>query len=92
MDFFQILFRNSATRIMNDKFNGIGVYLTCNNIQAVSFFNSLSQILPEKVYQFERMGYFCLDSKEGTKDHPVFNRTVTLKDTWTRLSKTEIKI
>ena len=53
---------------------------------------SLSQILPEKVYQFERMGYFCLDSKEGTKDHPVFNRTVTLKDTWTRLSKTEIKI
>src|SRR3989339_178507 len=53
---------------------------------------SLGQALPEKVYQFERLGYFCLDSKAGAKDHPVFNRTVTLKDTWTRLSKTEIKI
>jgi len=47
---------------------------------------SLEQVLPEKVYQFERMGYFCLDSKDSTPDHPVFNRTVTLKDTWAKLS------
>jgi glutaminyl-tRNA synthetase len=46
---------------------------------------SLEQVLPEKVYQFERMGYFCLDSKDSTPDHPVFNRTVTLKDTWAKL-------
>jgi len=47
---------------------------------------SLEQVLPEKVYQFERMGYFCLDSKDSTPDHPMFNRTVTLKDTWAKLS------
>ncbi|MFA5906488.1 MAG: glutamine--tRNA ligase/YqeY domain fusion protein [Desulfobacula sp.] len=47
---------------------------------------SLSRALPENVYQFERMGYFCLDSKDSTQDHPVFNRTVTLKDTWAKLS------
>ena len=47
---------------------------------------SLGQALPEKVYQFERLGYFCLDSKAGAKARPVFNRTVTLKDTWAKLS------
>ncbi len=48
---------------------------------------SLAAAEPEKVYQFERMGYFCLDSKDSAKDRLVFNRTVTLKDTWTRLLK-----
>jgi glutaminyl-tRNA synthetase len=35
-------------------------------------------------YQFERLGYFCVDpdSKAGA---PVFNRTVTLKDTWAKI-------
>jgi len=47
---------------------------------------SLGQALPEKVYQFERLGYFCLDSKAGAVGRPVFNRTVTLKDTWAKLS------
>jgi glutaminyl-tRNA synthetase len=39
-------------------------------------------------YQFERLGYFCadLDSKPG---HPVFNRTVALKDTWAKIEKRE---
>jgi len=47
---------------------------------------SLGQAMPEKVYQFERLGYFCLDSKAGAVGRPVFNRTVTLKDTWAKLS------
>jgi glutaminyl-tRNA synthetase len=34
-------------------------------------------------YQFLRKGYFCLD-KESTSDKLVFNRTVTLKDTWSK--------
>ena len=34
-------------------------------------------------YQFERLGYFCLD-KEATPSAPVFNRTITLKDTWAK--------
>jgi glutaminyl-tRNA synthetase len=37
-------------------------------------------------YQFERQGYFCVDpdSKPGA---PVFNRTVTLRDTWARIAQ-----
>ncbi|MES2709478.1 MAG: glutamine--tRNA ligase/YqeY domain fusion protein [Verrucomicrobiota bacterium] len=33
-------------------------------------------------FQFERLGYFCLDSKHSQPGRPVINRTVTLKDTW----------
>jgi len=33
-------------------------------------------------FQFERQGYFCLDSVDSTADKPVFNRTVTLKEGW----------
>jgi glutaminyl-tRNA synthetase len=35
-------------------------------------------------FQFERNGYFCVDSKNTTEDKLVFNRTVTLKDSWGR--------
>jgi glutaminyl-tRNA synthetase len=40
-------------------------------------------------YQFERMGYFCVDSKYSQPGKPVFNRTVTLKDTWAKIQKAE---
>ena len=36
--------------------------------------------------QFERLGYFCVDP-DSTPGHPVFNRTVTLRDTWARIAK-----
>ncbi len=36
--------------------------------------------------QFERKGYFCVD-KDSQKDKPVFNRTVTLKDSWSKIAK-----
>ena len=48
---------------------------------------SLVNAQPEKVYQFERNGYFCVDSKTSTPDHLVFNRTVTLRDTWAKVIK-----
>jgi glutaminyl-tRNA synthetase len=38
--------------------------------------------------QFERLGYFCPDP-DSTPDHPVFNRTVTLKDTWAKVRAQE---
>ncbi len=31
-------------------------------------------------FQFMRVGYFCLDNKDSTAEHPVFNRSVSLKD------------
>lgn len=33
-------------------------------------------------FQFEREGYFCIDNKDGTKEKPIFNRTITLRDSW----------
>jgi methionine--tRNA ligase beta chain len=51
----------------------------------------LSKAAPGTRFQFERMGYFCADSADSTPDHPVFNRTVTLKDEWTKIQKTQEK-
>jgi glutaminyl-tRNA synthetase len=48
---------------------------------------SLAGAAPEDFYQFERLGYFCVDSKDSTADQPVFNRTVTLRDTWAKIAK-----
>lgn len=41
---------------------------------------------PGTRYQFERQGYFCVDT-DSTRDKPVFNRTVTLRDTWAKIEK-----
>ncbi len=48
---------------------------------------SLANINPEENYQFERTGYFCLDTKASDYNKPVFNRTVTLRDSWARKNK-----
>ncbi|MHC4933376.1 MAG: glutamine--tRNA ligase/YqeY domain fusion protein [Planctomycetota bacterium] len=38
-------------------------------------------------YQFERQGYFCVDSVDSAPGNPVFNRTVTLRDSWAKIEK-----
>ena len=43
---------------------------------------SLVNATPDIRYQFERTGYFCLDSVDSMPGKPVFNRTVTLRDSW----------
>lgn len=43
---------------------------------------SLAEADPEQGFQFERTGYFCVDSKDSKADALVFNRTVGLRDTW----------
>jgi glutaminyl-tRNA synthetase len=40
--------------------------------------------VPETRYQFERLGYFCTDQRDHRPGRLVFNRTVTLKDSWTK--------
>jgi glutaminyl-tRNA synthetase len=47
---------------------------------------SLKNAQPGHRVQFERLGYFCIDP-DSTPDRLVFNRTVTLKDTWAKLEK-----
>jgi glutaminyl-tRNA synthetase len=48
--------------------------------------NHLPTQFPDGIerYQFERMGYFCTD-RDSTPEHPVFNRTCTLKDSWAKI-------
>ena len=45
---------------------------------------SLAQAEPAKRYQFERLAYFCLDSRDSKPGKAIFNRTITLKDTWAK--------
>jgi glutaminyl-tRNA synthetase len=47
---------------------------------------SLAEAQPGDKFQFERTGYFCVDL-DSTPEKPVFNRTVTLKDSWAKIEK-----
>jgi glutaminyl-tRNA synthetase len=47
---------------------------------------SLSTATPGTRYQFERLGYFCVDL-ESKAGKPVFNRTVGLRDSWAKAAK-----
>ena len=48
---------------------------------------SLSDLESGEPVQFERLGYFCVDSEEHSAAMPVFNRVVTLRDSWAKLEK-----
>lgn len=48
---------------------------------------SLVNASSDQPYQFEREGYFVLDGVDSTAEKPVFNRTVTLRDTWAKANK-----
>ncbi|MEW6738490.1 MAG: glutamine--tRNA ligase/YqeY domain fusion protein [Nitrospirota bacterium] len=48
---------------------------------------SLKDAKPGDRFQFERLGYFCVDTVDSTPGKPVFNRIVTLKDEWTKIQK-----
>jgi glutaminyl-tRNA synthetase len=45
---------------------------------------SLAAATLDDRFQFERLGYFALDPKDSKPGAPVFNRTITLKDTWAK--------
>ncbi len=50
---------------------------------------SLAQAEAGRRFQFERQGYFCADTVDSSPSRPVFNRTVTLRDTWAKIQKAE---
>jgi glutaminyl-tRNA synthetase len=50
---------------------------------------SLAKATPESRFQFERLGYFCVDPVDSTENRLVFNRTVTLRDTWAKIMDKE---
>lgn len=49
--------------------------------------SSMAGAAPGSLYQFLRLGYFCVDSVDSSPGLPVFNRTVSLRDTWARIEK-----
>lgn len=49
---------------------------------------SLSEAKPGSRYQFERLGYFCVDP-DSSEDKLIFNRTVSLRDTWAKIQKAQ---
>ena len=48
---------------------------------------ALKDAKPGDKYQFERLGYFCADTKDSSPAKPVFNRSVSLRDTWGKINK-----
>jgi glutaminyl-tRNA synthetase len=66
-------------------------YLDNLNPDALKVVNGLvepgvADAAPGTRYQFERVGYFCVD-RDTAPGKPVFNRTVTLRDTWAKIEK-----
>ena len=50
---------------------------------------NLAGAAPGSIYQFERQGYFCVDSVDSSDKKFLFNRTVSLRDTWARIEKAQ---
>jgi len=69
-------------------------YLNPNSLETLSSCRvepSLAGAVPKSRYQFERLGYFCVDSVDSTPGKLVFNRTVPLRDTWAKIEKAQGK-
>ena len=64
--------------------------LNPNSLEAAEFVPrgafTLSGATPGSRYQFERQGYFCVDP-DTTPEKLVFNRTVSLRDTWAKIAR-----
>jgi len=51
----------------------------------------LARAAPGSIFQFERQGYFCVDPADSSPGKPVFNRAVTLRDTWSKIERAQKK-
>jgi glutaminyl-tRNA synthetase len=51
----------------------------------------LAKAEPGSRFQFERLGYFFVDPIDSKPGQPVFNRTVTLRDTWAKIEQAQQK-
>ena len=77
----------------DDKDVDFKTHLNPNSLKTLSSFvePSLADAKPGSRYQFERLGYFCVDPVESSGKSLVFNRTVTLRDTWAKIQKKQQK-
>ena len=58
-------------------------------VEAAKLEPSLAEASPGSRYQFERQGYFCVDTRDSMSGKPIFNRTTTLRDTWARVQRSQ---
>jgi glutaminyl-tRNA synthetase len=69
-------------------------YLNPNSLETLTSCRvepSLAGAAPGNLYQFERLGYFCVDPVDSADGALVFNRTVSLRDSWAKIEKKEQK-
>jgi glutaminyl-tRNA synthetase len=69
-------------------------YLNPNSLEILTSCHvepSLAGATPGNRYQFERQGYFCVDT-DSSEGAPVFNRTVSLRDSWAKIEKAQKKM
>ncbi len=65
-------------------------YLNPNSLETLTSCRvepSLTAAAPGSRYQFERQGYFCVDSVDSSPEALVFNRTIALRDSWAKIEK-----
>lgn len=68
-------------------------YLTPNSLEVMTSCRiepGLAAAQPGDKFQFERLGYFCVDP-DSTPEKPVFNRVVSLRDTWAKIAQQQQK-
>jgi glutaminyl-tRNA synthetase len=65
-------------------------YLNAHSLEVIADAKlepSLAEATPAERYQFERIGYFCVDSVDSKPKKLVFNRTASLRDSWAKMEK-----
>lgn len=69
--------------------NAFMKYLNPNSLKVIAGYleTSLAGAKPGDRFQFERLGYFCVDTVDSASGKPVFNRTVPLRDSWAKIEK-----
>jgi len=69
--------------------DGCESVLNPNSLEVVTGYvePSLANAAPGSSFQFERLGYFCVDLNDSSAKRPVFNRTVALRDSWAKIEK-----
>ena len=82
------LFNNLFSVEKPDEYDSIKEVINPNSIE--TFYNSrienhLLEAMPGDKFQFERLGYFCVDKIDSISNLPIFNRTVTLRDSWAKI-------
>ncbi len=75
----------------NDDGSDFRAHLNPNSLETLTCYvePSLAGATPGTRYQFERLGYFYVDPVDSTAKNLVFNRTITLRDTWSKKQKTQ---